>query len=154
MKNQKIIDSTKSSDNILIDIGKVTVIRKDLMKNFYDYIINMPQNTPTPPFLVDINLVSANSHELAEEYNAAFKSAKYIILSRRIHLMSAYGHVYDMQNQYKFILFDDRDFPFREIRIISKEWFCNDGVISTYFGDNPITLEISERSLEKIINMN
>jgi hypothetical protein len=142
----------------MIDYGKVTIIRRDLMKDFYKYIANMPQDVPTPPFTADITLVSANKSNLAEDYTTAFKSAKYITLSRERKLFPCDGQ-YEWLDQFKFKLYGT-EYPLREVRILPKEWLYNDGVIRTYFDfdNDSISLEISERKindvLKNVINFN
>jgi hypothetical protein len=137
----------------MADYGKITVIKSSLMNDFYDYIINMPQEIPTPPFIADITLISSNRKELTEEYNNAFKSAQYIVLLRKRRLVPL-GFTHEWIDQYNFLLFGNDKYPSQNIKIFPKEWFYKNGTISTYFGDNPVTLEISERKLTDIINMN
>lgn len=142
----------------------ITVLRKEIMKQFYCYINKMPQEIPTPPFIVDVNLFSADNKKITDRYNKAFKLAKYMTLSRERKLFSyndnpIYDSNYNLdytqvwEYQYKFRLFGIEQ-TIKEIKIIPKEWFYKEGVISTYFGRNPITLEMRERKFKDIINLN
>jgi hypothetical protein len=135
----------------MIDYGKVTIIRRGLMKDFYKYISNMPQDVPTPPFTADVTLLSENKRDLAEDYTNAFKSAKYITLSREKKLFKS-DHGHEWLDQFKFRLYGT-DYSLREVRILPKEWSYSDGVIRTCFDfDNYlISLEISERKIGDVM---
>lgn len=135
----------------------ITVLSERMIKDFCDYIKKMPSNYESQPFIADVQLFSAHNEALAVNYNEVFKKIKFMTLYKNNRLYYENG-LFKYEQQYGLKLFNgtEESFkkPFKDIIFSPKEWFYNDGVIFTYFGDDPTTLRISEKKLKDIININ